>query len=166
MTRRIAELSGRHRAAVQGRTLHLVDLENLVGGRVSAERCSEAWSAYLAIVGIDRDDQVVVAVADEWALEALLQTPRPAQQLAPRREKDAADRALLDAWPIPDAARLFTRALIASGDNVFAEYAAALGAAGLTVEVVTGYGKCGAELYRTCSRHYDLSRWSMPGVAA
>jgi hypothetical protein len=105
--------TGRHRAVSVARTLHLLDVENLVGGAVTPENTAEVWTAYQDAVGVDRDDHLVVALAlRRETLLAFLAIPRSAQRLAPLRRADAADHALLDAWPVDEVAARFDRAAL------------------------------------------------------
>lgn len=156
---------GKHRAAEQ-RTLHLLDLENLVGGRVNRVTTTQAWRAYEIRVGIDRDDQVVVGAAGGPALDAFLAIPRTVQLLAPVPACDAVDQALLAAWPVNEVASRYDRVVIGSGDHIFTSYAAQLRLRGVKVDVATGVGRCSAALYRACQHHIALFGHPTPRAAA
>lgn len=154
-----------HRAIAAPRTLHMLDIENLVGGRTRQNTCADLWSAYGAAVGVDRDDQVVAAAAAPDAIWAFLAIPRNIHRLAPPAGADAADLALLDAWPVPEVVGRFERVVIASADHIFAGYARRLRLCGIRVDQATGRGMCSAELYRVCQHRYVLFG-SAPQIAA
>lgn len=119
-----------------GRELHLIDVENLLGtpslttGAVSVLRLT-----YDRIVQTDRTAQQVIGTStDATLLDAALgwAGARPVFRHGP----DGADLALLDAGAHAPELR-FRRVVIASGDHIFAPYAARLQQAGMTVTVVS-----------------------------
>ena len=60
----------------QTRTLHVIDIENLVGGsRLSVEDVQRAHRRYCALVGIEPGDQVVVASGRRAASSVLFGWP-------------------------------------------------------------------------------------------
>lgn len=130
-----------------GRTLHLVDLENLSGGpsRSSADhRC--AWRAYVEAAVIVEGDQVVVAASGRVMRHAVWFLPTGIATRA-ANGADGADRVLLEVGDAAWIASRFDRLVIGSGDHAFAELADAVQALGVDVEVVVGAGWC-SSLYR------------------
>lgn len=132
-----------------GRTLHLVDLENLAGGSsASPAEVDAALSSYELIAPFGRYDHRVVAcgkglvfpVGDRW----------PGALVKYARGIDGADRLLLDAADPADVAARFDRVVVASGDHVFTGLVVELDGRGVDVCVV--------------SRRRSLS-WRLAGAA-
>jgi hypothetical protein len=119
-----------------GRTLHLVDLENLAGGSsASPAEIAAALSSYERTVRFAPGDHRVVAcgkglvypVKDRW----------PGALVKFARGIDGADRLLLAAAEPAYVAAHYDRVVVAGGDHVFADLVAALGARGVDVCVVS-----------------------------
>ena len=145
-----------------GRTLHLVDLENLSGGPSRpADEHARSWRAYEDAAGIAVGDQVVVAASGRTMRDAVWFLPTG---IASRSANgaDGADRVLLEVGDAAWIASRFDRLVIGSGDHAFAELADAVQALGVEVEVVVGVGWC-SSLYRRAGhtvrhlRHDDLA---------
>lgn len=132
-----------------GRALLLVDLENLLGcdPNLAPDR---AWTMAAADVlaaagGEATNDLVVVAVSPARAF--LARTALPGALLRCRRGVDGADRALIDDIADTDwILNRFARVVIASGDGIFTDHAAYLGAAGMRVDHVAQHGQCSVRL--------------------
>jgi hypothetical protein len=132
---------------------------------VTVKNSAAVWQTYEREVRVDRDDQIVLAVAAPRAVEARLAIPRGVQLIAPPVGPDAADLALLGAWREDEVAERFERVVIASGDHIFAGFARRLRMLDVRVEQATSTGGCSAVLYRACSFHYDLRRPATAAVA-
>lgn len=118
-----------------GRTLHLIDVENLVrGGAASQVDVVEAFGAYRATVAVRPGDHVVIASGRRLLVAAGLAWP--GARLLLGVGLDGADLALLDASVPAAVAAAYDRVVIGSGDGIFAARAAELRRAGLVVAVV------------------------------
>lgn len=123
--------------APPGRTLHLVDVENLMGGPLAGGiALAEAVAGYRALARVHVLDHAVVganpalalAIGDVW----------PGARLVVGGGPDGADLALIGA--ASDVAWLserYDRIVIGSGDGIFASVAAGFRAAGVDVTVVS-----------------------------
>jgi hypothetical protein len=133
-------------AVPAGRTLHLVDLENVLGDPwATGPDVAGAYEATLRAGRHQRGDLVVVA-ANRWLLAELGLVPHTSCQLLVASGPDGADRALLG-WAEPGwiVAR-FDRLVVASGDGIFAELVRVVGACGRRVDVVRGRGGVAKQL--------------------
>lgn len=130
----------------EGRTLHLVDLENLCGGpdQVTAEKHTVA-DLYQLKAGIARDDHVVVATNPSALVHCF--DIFPGSQLVGQHGPDGADSALLEILGEIDwIAKRYDRVIVGSGDHCFAPSAAALRARGILVGVVAREGSLSRSL--------------------
>ncbi len=119
------------------RTLHLVDLENLVGDPMAGK--AEALGAldqYLDLADYRRGDQVIIAANPGMICEVGFDIPVPCNQHA-ARGKDGADLVLLSHIEPSQVAVRFDRLVIGSGDGEFADTAIAVRDCGAPVLVVT-----------------------------
>jgi NYN domain len=120
-----------------GRVLHLVDVENLLGGPTfSADRAIRGRLAYEAVVPGGIVNQVVISTSHWAAPSAWIAWPESARRVV-RSGPDGADLALLDVLSYESVERRFDRVVIGSGDGIFAFAAARLQAAGCGVTVAT-----------------------------
>src|SRR5689334_7230896 len=102
-----------------GRSLWLVDLENLSGGSDTSEaRIAEAWQTLAAAIARRPGDQVVVGSGPEYAAMAWFLLPAGIK-LVVREGRHGGERALLDVFDVDHAAARFERLVIASGDHAF-----------------------------------------------
>lgn len=139
-----------------GPALHLIDIENLCGGKLSSNRCSEIWDHYLHQVGVSVEDQITVAASKHHAAHAFFALPPTARRLLVSNAPDAADHALLEAVRLDRLTNHHRSVIIASGDGAFAPLARLLRDGGLRVtQVVTDGVSISSELYRSCE---DLIR--------
>lgn len=119
-----------------GRTLHLVDLENLMGGpfqSLSSMRCVSNW--YRRTAPVQREDHVIVAVNPMLAMPAASEWPGTLLRVA--RGRDGADLALIN--ELRDAtwiASHFDRVVIGSGDGIFAPAIDAIRNHGIAVGIL------------------------------
>lgn len=125
------------RPAGFGRTLHLVDVENLAGtAALCTELVSDIQRRYVCAAGVGKADQVVIASSHYAARGAWFGwggNPRRLLGSGP----DGADRCLLGVLDCEDIASRFDHVVIASGDGLFSLAAAQLQAAGVSVTVVS-----------------------------
>ncbi len=126
----------RDRRVPAGRALHVVDIENLVGGSgADAIEVDRALAHYEQVVRPGENDLRVVAcgaslvfpVHDRWAGASIRKA----------RGVDGADRILLDEASVANVVGRFDRVVVASGDHVFASLVVDLDAAGVEVVVVS-----------------------------
>ena len=119
----------------KGRTLHLVDLENLLGD----ERCSGVGRAglerYLELARWDPGDQTIVAAHPELIRQIGFDAPVPCNLHATRGD-DSADRMLLAHAPAELVVARYDRLVLGSGDGIFVRLARTVRAAGVPVLVV------------------------------
>lgn len=134
-----------------GRALHLIDLENLMGGPFGGRNILRATSdAFRETAQLKPGDHVIVGVNPALALEAGLAWPQAL--LVRGAGPDGADLALLD--QVADVARVgerFDRVVIGSGDGIFSSTAAALQDLGVSVGVVSREDGCSYRLARSVS---------------
>ena len=125
---------GRH--GTPGRTLHLIDIENLVrGSGASSMQVVEALAAYRATVTIGPSDHVVIASGRRLLMAAGLAWP--GARLLLGTGINGADLALLAASRPAAMVAAYDRVVFGSGDGIFAARAAELRRAGLVVAVVS-----------------------------
>jgi hypothetical protein len=122
------------------RTLHLVDLENLVGDPYADGATAEAtFDQYLKLAHWSPGDLVHVAVNPHLALEIGWRLSADCA-LRTASGPDAADHRLMDQAEPKFVARRFGRLVIGSGDHGFIAHACASRTAGVGVLVVTRPG--------------------------
>lgn len=144
------------------RTLHLVDIENLVAGRATGPNLRVADHTYRRVIGVNDGDQVRIACATPAAATLAFAVPTGRQLLIGGHGPDAADLALIDSVDIAFTAARFQAVVIASSDHIFAPLAAALARAGLTVTIAHRAGnRCAAALalasHHQIALHYPLA---------
>jgi hypothetical protein len=140
-----SKTQGRSAEARAHRTIHLVDVENLVGSSaVSRAEVAEICHAYGGVANVAPADLVVVA-SGACAAEATWYGWPSARRLL-RRGVDGADRALLDVIDNEQLEMRFTRVVVASGDGIFARPCALLQERGCAVTVVTRPGALSGQL--------------------
>ena len=120
--RRVIDLrvQRRRRGLPSGRTLHLIDLENLAGGSAASSADIEiALDGYERLAPFGADDQRVVACGKRLVFPAKDRWPGALVRRA--RGIDGADRLLLDAADPADVAGRFDRVVVGSGDHIFTD---------------------------------------------
>lgn len=130
----------------EGRTLHLIDLENLCGGpaQIEAEKYTVA-DLYQIQAGIAQDDHVVVASNPSSLVHCF--DAFPGSRLVGRHGPDGADSALLDVLRDVDwIAQRYDRVIVGSGDHCFAPSATALRVRGILVGVIAREGSVSRSL--------------------
>ncbi|WP_006246351.1 NYN domain-containing protein [Mycolicibacterium tusciae] len=155
---------GRHRSC-RPRTFNLVDLENLVGGRVDAAAVCDVWSEFGKMIDTRHTDLTTVAVSRRHAATAFLALPANLHRVIGANVPDGADTALIDSVDVGWIAANFGQVVIASGDHIFAPLARRLRSNGLHVVQVIGRGACSAALYRACNEQKYLTNSPETGVS-
>jgi hypothetical protein len=121
------------------RSLHLLDVENLLGGRRTNTTVAQLWQGYLAS-GLLRDGDLVIAALGAGSAQKLaFELPRPVRLVLGGHGPDAADHALLEAVDVTWVAQRFSRVVIGSGDGIFTGLAECLHHAGLDVHVAVSH---------------------------
>lgn len=128
------------------RTLHLVDVENLVGsGRPTETEVAATLDGYRALIPLGAEDHVVLAASRSTAASAGWAWPGALVRAS--SGPDGADLALLEDADPDFVSRRFQRVVIASGDHLFTELATKLHERGVRVEV-TARGRSFANTLR------------------
>jgi hypothetical protein len=118
------------------RSLHLVDVENLLGGTSFTETdVVVAAAAYGTVAAVAAGDLVVVSSSHHTAFATWFGWGDARRVV--RSGQDGADLALIEIIETENVAMRFDRVVIASGDKIFAVSAAQLQAAGVEVTVVS-----------------------------
>jgi hypothetical protein len=130
------------------RTLHLVDLENLLGDpRADAVVALATFSAYLHVAGWQVDDHVIVATNPWLMTKIAFDLPVPASRHAVHG-RDGADTMLLSLAPAELVVKRYGRLVIGSGDGIFTMRARAVHDGGIPVDVVARPDGCSTRLHR------------------
>lgn len=128
------------------RSLHLVDLENLVGDpHAPAPLVQDTLACYLTAAGWRAGDQVIVASNPELIGKVVFDLPVPCN-VHTARGTDGADMMLLSLAPPELVASRYARLVIGSGDHIFSERAQAARDLGAQVLVVARADGCSSRL--------------------
>lgn len=139
----------------RGRTLHVLDVENLVGTPfMTADEAGWVMQRYRLEVTPSSGDLAVMACNPQAAFD--VRPAWPDALLRVRAGEDGADLALLAELHSSNIARRFARVVIASGDHIFSATAWALRRSGVVVAVAIGRGALAHDLRRAASVIYDL----------
>lgn len=143
-----------------GRSLYLVDIENLAGSAKDTHQVAlDRLGRCLHGTGWKPGDLAVVAsTAVLWKKIAWDAAQFTCQWVVVRRGRDNADHALLEAISGYDTGT-FERVVIASGDHIFAGLASELVKEGVQVVVAANAGKIASEL-----RHAALETIELPPI--
>jgi len=139
------------------RTVHVVDLENLLCGahrRTTIDEIQSVIAEYRALVGARPDDLFFYGANPKFQLQVALATG--SNQVRGYRGRDGADMALLHVVDPDWVVGRFDRVCLASGDHIFAPLARTLREQGLHVTVVSRPMSVAAELYSAASEHLVL----------
>lgn len=133
------------------RSLHLLDVENLMGGPKRGVRALEyASDAYRGTGLVARGDHIIMAANPHLILDAARFWPGAKSLLG--RGPDGADRALIKAANnVEWVARRFDRIVIGSGDGIFSRLATKFRALGIEVGVVARARSLAYVLWRQAS---------------
>lgn len=127
------------------RTLHLLDLENLLGDpRAGADRALATFAEYLDVARWQPGDHVVVASNPGLMAKVVFDLPVPASAHT-ARGPDGADLMLLSLAPPELVATRYQRLVVGSGDGIFAARTHTARERGV-VEVVARHGGCSRRL--------------------
>ena len=139
-----------------GRTLHLMDLENLRGrSRMTLGEALATVQAYARVATFGPDD--LVRLACNAGLYWTVQQDLPGHwDVRPADGRDGADRALLANLDPPFVARRFERLVVGSGDHIFTDLALQVRALGPEVWAVSRRGSLHHELRNAVSRPLHL----------
>jgi hypothetical protein len=128
------------------RSLHLVDLENLVGDPFApAPLVHGTLTRYLAVAGWSPGDQVIVASNAKLIRKVVFDLPVPCNVHA-ANGRDGADEILLSLASAAMVANRYARLVIGSGDHIFSERAQAARDLGAQVLVVARADGCSSQL--------------------
>jgi hypothetical protein len=144
----------------RGRALHVIDLENLAGGRLGPRRAREVWLTYERGIGIQHGDRTIVVVSSIFAEAVLPVIPSYVQLQFCFTGPDAADRLLQKLAAAEIGRKGFAIVIIASGDRSFARTATLARSHGADVWLVSGYGQVSRRLAALCPLR---SRLRLPG---
>lgn len=139
------------------RRLVVVDVENVVGGAVL-----DAGAARLSRRIVERalplraGDHVIIGASHASGLESGLAW-EPARLLC-RSGENGADLALLEVLEGERVADRFEKVVLVSGDGIFADAVAQLGASGVNVTVVAYADRCARRLRMAAARTICLQR--------
>ena len=149
----VAPSGTRQRAtyAPLGRTLVLVDIENLMGGPLRGiDVMEDAYDQLLRSVLIRKNDHVVVAANHRLAVDVKIAWP--ACRVIAGGGADGADEALLaELSDVAWISERFDRVIIGSGDGIFLEAVHALRSVGLPVGVISRAESLSSSLRRAAS---------------
>lgn len=146
----------KHRYHATSRTLHLVDLENLLGDRRKEEVALDGLRRYLALARWEEGDQVLVAAHREIIRQIGFASPAPCSLHATEGD-DAADLMLLAHAPAELVIRRYSRLVVGSGDGIFVERAVAARAGGVGVAVIARADGCSTRFRRRAFPVLDFS---------
>lgn len=119
------------------RTLHLVDIENLLADpKRLHHRFSETFSQYLRCASWRSGDFVAIAANHKLAKQIAFSVPVPHRFLVSSCGPDAADIRLLEYAASPWVTQRCGRVALGSGDGIFAPLVERLGRAGMQATVV------------------------------
>ncbi|KQZ88493.1 hypothetical protein ASD62_03345 [Phycicoccus sp. Root563] len=136
--------------------MHLIDLENLVGGPSAPDTTIErVWAAYHGGIPRSPMDQMIVGSSRFFARRTWWLLPEGIQRRA-RDGQDGGELAILEEIDLDHLVTRFRRLVIASGDGRFAELAAAARRRGLHVHHVTGIGRPSHKLLTAAHSHARL----------
>ena len=130
-TRRRSKAAVRNRRLLRpGRQLHVLDVENLLGGtRFTPAEVSQLRTNYAVMTGMTPMAQVVIgATADASAVASGIGWAGAGIRI--RHGRDGADLELLEVLAHENVAERFTDVFIGSGDGIFAPVAAQLARTG------------------------------------
>lgn len=147
----------RKKRVLRGRRLVVVDIENVVGGGVvAAEQAVDARLSIQEAVSLSGCEQVVIGTSHIGVLATWLGWRGP--RIVVRSGENGADLALLEVLTGERIEERFDEVVLVSGDGIFTDAVAALGAAGVSVTVVAHTDGCSRRLRMAASRTVFLNR--------
>ncbi len=149
-------------AEITGRTLHLVDLDNLIGVP-ALHSPALVLGRYLDRAGWCPADIVLLAGAGHVMAEVMFDVRWMACRPLVGHGRDGADRRLLDQADPEWVSTRFKRLVIGSGDHAFGSLAHRTRREGLTVEVIARVGSVSGQLAGCVDRVIAFSdSWLTP----
>lgn len=149
------------------RALHLIDLENLVGGpNAPDELIRRVWACYAHGVPRRKDDQVRVGSSRLFASRSWWMLPTWVSRYA-RDGKDGGEQVILDSIDLHYVSDRFGKIVIASGDGAFTQLASDARTMGIHVHQVTGLGLASKRLREAAHTRSKLrvpSLWNPAAV--
>ena len=143
--------------SLRGRRLVVVDIENVVGGAVlTVEQAVGAHLSIEELAALNGSEHVVIGTSHVGVVSTGLGWRGP--RLVVRSGENGADLALLEVLTEERVEERFDEVVLVSGDGIFAEAVAALGAAGLDVTVVAPAGHCSKRLRLAAQRSILFDR--------
>lgn len=140
----------------KGRTLWLVDIENILGaGFATREDIRRTWTEFTRHMGIAADDLVIIGCAHHLGVTAIFEVD-PRIQFVFRSGPDGGESALIDHVDPAWAARRFNWVVIASGDHAFTPWVLHARSLGMRAWQVTGRGASSVQLASACDVHTHL----------
>ena len=119
-----------------GRTIHLIDIENLCGSsRVTPDQVAEARERYEEAVPIATSDHVIVASSRGNLFSS--SQGWPGVRLLARDGKNGADICLAEVIVEENVTERFQTAVVASGDGDLAPFVAFMAAKGMNTVIVS-----------------------------
>lgn len=122
------------------RTIHLIDVENLLGGHVTVAELADLWPEYFLSAGVVQGDHLLVASARRYSRQTWFNAPKGCRLLFAGNEKDAAEQALLAGIDVESMMRRYQRVAVGSGDGAFVPLVEELSRGGMSSDVVAGRG--------------------------
>jgi len=134
------------------RAFHVIDIENIIRKpRPTLNEVRQAKELYLAGDHYRSGDLVVIAC--NHGASSAVAFGWPDARLLIRSGEDGADLALLEAITQENIPRRFSRAIVASGDGIFADAVSMLGKHGVEVTVICPIDGISRRLRMAAFRH-------------
>lgn len=149
----------------RGRTLWLVDIENILGaGSATREEIRRTWMTFTRHMDIPADDLVIIGCAHHLGITAIFEVD-PQVRFVFRSGPNGGENALMDHVDPVWAARRFNWVVIASGDHAFTPWVLRARSLGMRSWQVTGRGLPSAQLAAACDlhTHLRLDTWGTAG---
>lgn len=143
------------RGILANRTVHLVDLENVIGrGHLTESAVRQAFLAYARCGVLAAYDHVIVATSHHNLLAAGFGWPHA--RYVTRSGPNGADLALQEVMANERLQQRFGACILLTGDGGFAHPVAALIGRGLRVEVIAPMGRMSASLRLAATASCEL----------
>jgi NYN domain len=146
----------RKKRVLRGRRLLVVDIENVAGGAVMTE-ASAAWARDVVVsaLAVLDGEQVVIGTSHIGLFH--ISSVWPGARLKVRSGPNGADLELLEVLTDERVEERFDEVTLVSGDGIFAEAIARLGAAGVNVTVASWAESLSARLCLAARRTVYLN---------
>ena len=151
---------------LRGRRLVVVDIENVVGGAVmSVQQAVSAHHCLERAAHLDGKEHIVIGTSHIGLIAVGLGWTGP--RLVARSGVNGADMALLEVLTEERVSERFDEVVLVSGDGIFTDAVAALGALGVRVTVVARPEACSKRLRLAAGRtiYLDSSALGVGGAA-